>query len=277
MTTGVTGVLPVANGGTNLSSTTANQILYSSATNVIAGLATANNGLLVTSAAGVPSIGNAILADITVSGLTVGKGFGGNISTTVIGIGGVSSASYTGSLNTVGGYQAGLSLTSAIRTTAFGANSLDAVATASNNSGFGAQSLGGVSVGGQNNGFGANAGGDITNGSNNQVMGVDAGSGASSGAVALTTGNDNVIIGHEAGVSALDASDCISIGSGSVANKASGATSGDDGAGVAFGSAAHPVGFRGDDSIYPSAGTSAGYVRVKWNGTHYKMLLMADA
>lgn len=52
----LTGVLPVANGGTHLSSTTINQILYSSANNVIAGLATANTGALVTSSTGVPSI-----------------------------------------------------------------------------------------------------------------------------------------------------------------------------------------------------------------------------
>jgi hypothetical protein len=48
--------LPVTSGGTGLTSTTVNQILYSSATSTIAGLATANNGLLVTSNTGVPSI-----------------------------------------------------------------------------------------------------------------------------------------------------------------------------------------------------------------------------
>jgi hypothetical protein len=50
------GALAVTSGGTGLTSTTANQILYSSGTNTIAGLATANNGVLITSAAGVPSI-----------------------------------------------------------------------------------------------------------------------------------------------------------------------------------------------------------------------------
>lgn len=54
--------LPVTSGGTGLSSTTANQLLYSSGTSTIAGLATANDGLLVTSATGVPSIGNALTA-----------------------------------------------------------------------------------------------------------------------------------------------------------------------------------------------------------------------
>ena len=40
-------------------STTVNQLLYSSSANVIGGLATANNGVLLTSASGVPSIGTA--------------------------------------------------------------------------------------------------------------------------------------------------------------------------------------------------------------------------
>jgi hypothetical protein len=64
-----TGAVAVIQGGTGLSSTTTNQILYSSATSTIAGLATANNGILVTSGAGVPSISstlpNAVLANIT--------------------------------------------------------------------------------------------------------------------------------------------------------------------------------------------------------------------
>lgn len=46
----------VVHGGTGLVATTINQLLYSSANNTIAGLATANNGLLVTGNTGVPSI-----------------------------------------------------------------------------------------------------------------------------------------------------------------------------------------------------------------------------
>lgn len=52
--------------------TTANQILYSSSTNTIAGLATANSGVLITSAGGVPSISStlpsAVQANITATG-----------------------------------------------------------------------------------------------------------------------------------------------------------------------------------------------------------------
>lgn len=49
-------ILAVAFGGTGLNATVANQILYSSGTNTIAGLATANGGVLSTNSSGVPSI-----------------------------------------------------------------------------------------------------------------------------------------------------------------------------------------------------------------------------
>jgi len=48
--------LSVVKGGTGLAAITANQILYSSDSNVIAGLTTANNGVLITNNTGVPSL-----------------------------------------------------------------------------------------------------------------------------------------------------------------------------------------------------------------------------
>lgn len=57
--------------------TTANQLLYSSSTNTIAGLATANNGVLITSGAGAPSISStlpsAVQGNITATG-TIASG-----------------------------------------------------------------------------------------------------------------------------------------------------------------------------------------------------------
>ena len=50
--------------------TTINQLLYSSAANTVAGLATANNGILVTSSGGVPSIGNTVGAGLTMPSIT---------------------------------------------------------------------------------------------------------------------------------------------------------------------------------------------------------------
>jgi len=49
---------------THPSTTTINQILYSSANNVLSGLATANNGVLITGATGVPSIANTLPATV---------------------------------------------------------------------------------------------------------------------------------------------------------------------------------------------------------------------
>src|SRR5579883_3222000 len=60
---------PVWSSATYPASTTAKQLLYSSTTNTITGLATANNGVLVTDGSGVPSIGstlpNAVQDNIT--------------------------------------------------------------------------------------------------------------------------------------------------------------------------------------------------------------------
>lgn len=50
--------------------TTINQILYSSAANTISGITTANNGILVTSAGGIPSIGNTVGAGLTMPSIT---------------------------------------------------------------------------------------------------------------------------------------------------------------------------------------------------------------
>ena len=87
----------VGYGGTGLNSTTINQILYSSANNVIAGLATANNGVLVTSSGGVPSISStlpsAVQGNITSVG-TIGTGIWNGTAITVA-YGGTGRASAT--------------------------------------------------------------------------------------------------------------------------------------------------------------------------------------
>jgi uncharacterized protein YmfQ (DUF2313 family) len=56
--------LPVTSGGTGIGSTTINQLLYSSASNTLAGLPTANNGVLVTNSVGVPSIGTTLPTNV---------------------------------------------------------------------------------------------------------------------------------------------------------------------------------------------------------------------
>jgi len=55
LTTGVTGTLPIANGGTNITTYATGDVLYASATNVLSKLSAGSNGQVLTLAAGVPS------------------------------------------------------------------------------------------------------------------------------------------------------------------------------------------------------------------------------
>lgn len=72
--------------------TTINQLLYSSGANAVAGLATANNGVLVTSGSGVPSISStlpaAVQGNITAVGTVTSGTFNGNLTAGVTGIAG---------------------------------------------------------------------------------------------------------------------------------------------------------------------------------------------
>lgn len=78
-----------------------NTILYAGTANTISGLATANNGLLVTSAGGVPSIGNTIGAGITVNGdISVAAGNNLLARAPTAGLGGIA----LGGVNTGGNF-----------------------------------------------------------------------------------------------------------------------------------------------------------------------------
>jgi len=288
LTTGVTGVLPVANGGTNLSSTTASQILYSSATDTIAGLATANNGLLVTSAAGVPSIGNAIGADILVNGVSFGLGLGG--VSTGIHIGNPGNAGETGTDNvSVGAGSCLNSLTTGISNIgigtdalklctsgssniAFGSFALDALITGSNNMAIGRFSLS-ACTGSNNTAVGVLSFTSLTSGIENVGIGSNVGRNNASGSANLTTGSNNTLIGSQASADTATTSGAIAIGADAVTTASTGSTSSDKSSGVAIGSATFPVGVRGDGTIYPTAGTIAGYMIQIVNGTEYKTAL----
>lgn len=290
MTSGVTGVLPVANGGTNLSSTTANQILYSSSANTITGLATGNSGLLVTSAAGVPSIGNAILADITVNTIPFGLGTAGVSSNMFIGTSG--NASATGGPNYAFASSSTFSvLTSGNGNVAIGFGTLTDVTSGINNLCAGSNTGGGIvssngstlvgtncnpnGTGDSNSMFGNASGFGFTTASSNSGVGHSTGRSVASGAVNVTSGNNNSWFGINASSNSSSASGTLALGRDSVSTASTGVTSGDDGPGVSIGSASYPVGFRGDGTIYPSAGSISGYALVKWNGVQYKVALYA--
>lgn len=74
-------------GGTGLTSTTINQLLYSSSNNVIAGLSTVNSAVLITSGTGVPSISSILPSGLTIPGYAT-SGANSNI-TSLIGLTGI--------------------------------------------------------------------------------------------------------------------------------------------------------------------------------------------
>jgi hypothetical protein len=242
---------------------------YAAAGTTISGLATANNGLLVTSATGVPSIGNAILADITVNGVKVGRGNGSISTNTACGFQALLAAT-AGGLVAVG-YQALVANTSGSVNTAVGFTALTANTTGSQNTAFAYGALTANTTGAFNSGFGVGAGGAITTGTNNTCIGNAAGQGGAAGAVSLTTGTYNTFIGQSACGNNIVTVGSIALGANAVSTMATGATSVTNGPGISIGSATYPVGFRGDGTIYPG-----NLWRVKVNGTQYMIPLAVD-
>lgn len=93
----LTAPLPVTSGGTGLSSTTANQILYSSSTSVIGQISTAANGVLITSAGSVPSISSTLPSAVQGNITTVGIVTSGQWQATPVTVpyGGTGASSFT--------------------------------------------------------------------------------------------------------------------------------------------------------------------------------------
>lgn len=79
--------------------TTANNLLYSSATNVVASLATANNGVLITSGAGVPSISStlpaAVQGNITATGALASGSLAAGFTPVTVPLGGTGNTTFT--------------------------------------------------------------------------------------------------------------------------------------------------------------------------------------
>ncbi len=267
-----------------VNSGTINQLTWYAATGTaVSGLATANNGILVTSSGGVPSIGNTVGADLTISSVRVGRGNGSVSTNTCVGSSAMAAVA-TGGNNIAMGASAMTSLTSGIRNVGLGFQALYSITTTNENVGIGFNALSGSASPTACTAVGTQALLNVS-GNNNTGFGYNVGSGISSGSAQLTSGANNTLIGFEADVNNAATIGALAIGSNAVADIATGATSSDNGPGIAIGSAAFPVGFRGDATVYPTAGigggtlplTFTGYVRVKINGTYYKLPLYPDA
>lgn len=266
--------LPVTSGGTGLTSTTANQLLYSSATSTIAGLATANNGLLVTSNAGAPSIGNAVGANVSFNGVVVGR----YLDTTValVGFNAMNTGTPGASSTAMGSSAAQNIQATALYTAAFGASALGAGALSGpGNTMIGRASGNVVSSGTYNTGIAFNAFLSLTTGSFNTGSGSSVGGAFASGSVELASGSYNTLSGFQASTDNAATIGAIALGANAVATIATGATSANAGPGIAIGSVTYPVGFRGNGTIYPST-TGAGFWRPKINGTYYNIPLLTD-
>lgn len=265
---------------------TANQLAWYAATgNAVSGLATANNGILVTSSLGVPSIGNAVGADLTINGLNLGQGPISSLGNTVFGMDALESVT-TSNFCTAIGYQALRNSSTSTNHTAIGGNAMLAVTGGANSVAVGVNAMWQTTGAVQSTAVGVGAGGmsqstnsiyighvaasSATTGGQNTIIGCLAASTFGTGA-AITTGGNNTIIGCKASVNSATGDGCIALGVSAVATAATGVTSGDAGPGIAIGSSSFKVGFRGDGSIYPG-----NLWRVLVNGTAYMIPLAAD-
>jgi len=191
----------------------------------------------------------------------------------------------TGSLNVCIGMEAGYAITTATDNTYIGYQ-----AGFTNSTGI-VNVMVGTGAGGGGVGFNSCVGiGEYSlnavTGNSNTAIGHQSGWSVIFGCTALTSGTYNLILGYQAGVNSATAVGAIAIGTGAMADIATGATSGDNGPGIAIGSSSYPVGLRGDASLYTSTGvggaitpaiTCSGFIRMKINGTYYKFAAYPDA
>jgi hypothetical protein len=181
--TGVTGILPVASGGTG--SATQNFVDLST-TQTIAGAKTFSS-------------------DIVVNGVKIGRGTGDNGQNTAIGISALGTGTgtrntgvgynalgnYTGTSfdnNTAVGYSNSNSITTGQQNTALGAEALMAATTANGNTAIGAQTLL-AATGSGNTALGYASGQIITSGTNNTFLGNGANAGIATATNATAIGN----------------------------------------------------------------------------------------
>jgi hypothetical protein len=196
---------------------------------------------------------------ITAETITVGLGAGSVSTNTAVGLSCLSNASNTGTTALALGNITMTGVYSGEGATALGYNACAAASSGDFHTGVGFKSLSFIESGDRNTALGAHSGG------------------AAGGSLAVVTGTDNTLLGYGAGGNSSALSGVIAIGSLAKANVSTGTGSGDDGPGIAIGSSVVKVGFRGDGTIYPSAGASSGYLRIKINGVIYKLDLLADS
>jgi hypothetical protein len=203
--------------------------------------------------------------DITVNGLTFGRGGGGYSLNTALGLNALSSNT-TGGPNTAIGASALSKNTTGFGNTGVGQGALNDNTTGTVNSGFGQGALGNQTTGSGNTGLGYNAGAAITTGSFNIEIGyLNNGSG-------VVTGSYNTIIGSNiTGLSASLANNIIlADGAGNIRYRFDGTTNQFNGPSQFNSVVSINTGSQASLSILSSTGNSAlilGYVNSVLKGT----------
>jgi len=188
-------------------------------------------------------------SDSTINNKTIGVGGGAQFSNTVFGIEALF-LNIDGDNNVAIGDNALRSNLHGVQSVAVGVNA--AVAA----------------TGGLLTAIGDQALADNVAGAANTAVGALAGQG-------IVSGNYNSTFGAGSGVSDDATAGALALGANAIADPATGTSSTDDGPGVALGSGAHPIGFRGDGTPYPAG--AADYWRAKINNNYYKVPLLPDA
>jgi hypothetical protein len=152
---------------------------------------------LITVTSGVPYTGataavNLGAYDLTVNGLTLGKGAGNNSSTSTASGFQALSFNTTGYQNTASGYQALQSNTTGYANIANGYNTLFTNTTGFQNTASGYKALFSNTTGNNNTASGTNAGSNLTTGSNNIFIGNDAQPSAITIINEITLGNNSI-------------------------------------------------------------------------------------
>jgi len=110
-------------------------------------------------------------SDLTINGVTVGKGGGSATGATAVGASALQANTSSGVYNTAIGFSAGYSNTSATRNVAVGAQALYTNSTGEYNTAIGMNAMQLTTTGGTNTCIGYNSGNAITTGSKNSIFG----------------------------------------------------------------------------------------------------------
>ena len=226
LTSKVTGTLPVANGGTGLSTTPANgQLDIGNGSGFTRATLTAGTGISITNASGaitiassggssgVPYTGatgavNLGAYDLTVNGIAIGKGRNSLASNTRVGVDALKSIS-TGAYNDAFGNSSMRDNTTGEGNSAFGFGTLSANSSGSFNTALGLNAMMSNTTGGQNIAIGAETLVYNSTGTGNTGIGFSAARGTTTGSANtsigwraggnVTTGAKNTFLGYSAG------------------------------------------------------------------------------